>query len=72
MNKKAFDIAKLKNDDTNKDIAEYLGISEQSVSNKINETGTEFKQGEIAKLAKKWNLSADEIAEIFFGQEVSK
>lgn len=66
MNKKAFEIAKLENDDTNKDIAVYLGISEQSVSNKINENGTEFKQGEIAKLAEKWNLSAERIAEIFF------
>lgn len=66
MNKKAFDIAKLENGDTNKDIAEYLNISEQSVSNKINENGTEFKQGEIAKLVTRWKLSADKIAEIFF------
>jgi FixJ family two-component response regulator len=66
VNKKAFEIAKLKNGDTNKDIAECLGISEQSVSNKINENDTEFKQGEIAKLVKRWNLTADEIKEIFF------
>lgn len=53
--------------DTNKDLAEYLGISEQSVSNKINENGTEFKQGEIALIRKKYNLSADQVEDIFFG-----
>lgn len=52
--------------DTNKDLAEYLGISEQSVSNKINENGTEFKQGEIAKIKEKYNLSAEQVEEIFF------
>lgn len=53
--------------DTNKDLAEYLGITEQSVSNKINENGTEFKQGEIAKIRKKYNLSAEDVESIFFG-----
>jgi len=52
--------------DTNKSLAEYLGIAEQSVCNKINENGTEFKQGEIAKIKKKYFLSAKEIEEIFF------
>lgn len=53
--------------DTNKDIAELLNISEQSVSCKINENGTEFKQGEISKIAEKYNLSPDEVVAIFFG-----
>lgn len=52
--------------DTNKDIAELLKISEQSVSGKINENGTEFKQGEIKKIANKYNLSPDEVTAIFF------
>lgn len=52
--------------DTNKDLADYLGISEQSVSNKINENGTEFKQGEIARIKTKYNLSSDQIDNIFF------
>ena len=51
--------------DTNKDIAELLGISEQSVSCKINENGTEFKQGEIAMISKRYNLTAEQIAAIF-------
>jgi predicted transcriptional regulator len=52
--------------DTNKDLADYLGISEQSVSNKINETGTEFKQGEIARIKMKYNLTSDQVDQIFF------
>lgn len=53
--------------DTNKDLAEYLGITEQSISAKINETKTEFKQGEIAKIRDRYDLSADQIEAIFFG-----
>lgn len=52
--------------DTNKDIAELLGISLQSVSSKINENGTEFKQGEIAKIKDRYNLSPAEVDAIFF------
>lgn len=52
--------------DTNKDVAEFLEISEQSVSCKINENGTEFKQGEIAKLKDRYNLSPSEVDAIFF------
>ena len=54
--------------DTNKDLADYLGISEQSVSNKINENGTEFKQGEIARIKMKYNLSCEQIDNIFFAE----
>ena len=52
---------------TNKDIADLLGISEQSVSCKINENGTEFKQGEIRKIADEYRLSPEEVVAIFFG-----
>ena len=51
---------------TNKDIANLLGISEQSVSSKINENGTEFKQGEIKMIADEYNLTPEDIADIFF------
>lgn len=54
------------NGDKNKDLAEYLGITEQSVSNKINENGTEFKQGEIRKIIERYNLAPDEYTAIFF------
>ena len=52
--------------DTNKDLADYLGITEQSVSNKINENGTEFKQGEIRLIRTRYNLTSDQVDLIFF------
>ena len=52
--------------DTNKDVAAMLGISEQSVSAKINENGTEFKQGEITILKNKYNLTPEQVDQIFF------
>lgn len=57
--------------DTNKDLAEMLGITEQSFSCKINENGTEFKQGEITKIKDRYNLSPVEVDAIFFGKKVS-
>lgn len=52
--------------DKNKDLAELLGVSEQSISCKLNENGSEFKQGEIAKIKDKYNLSPEEVDAIFF------
>ena len=52
--------------DTNATLAEFLGITEQSVSNKINENGTEFKQGEITKIKARYNLDCDMVDRIFF------
>lgn len=52
--------------DTNATLAEFLGISEQSVSNKINENGTEFRQGEITKIKARYNLDCDMVDRIFF------
>ena len=52
--------------DTNKTLADYLGISEQSVSNKINENETEFKQGEIARIKARYNLTSEQVDSIFF------
>lgn len=52
--------------DTNKSLADYLGITEQSLSNKINENDTEFKQGEIKLIKNRYNLTADQVDLIFF------
>jgi hypothetical protein len=49
MNKDLLRSVMVLHGDTNKTLATFLGISEQSVSNKINENGTEFKKGEIFK-----------------------
>ena len=55
--------------DTNKTLAEYLGISEKSVNDKINEKGTEFKQSEIAAIVKRYCLSDEQVRNIFFNQK---
>lgn len=52
--------------DTNKTLADYLNISERSISDKINENGTEFKQREIAAIIKRYNLTEEQVSRIFF------
>ena len=52
--------------DKNKDLADYLGISEQSVSNKINEAGTEFKLREIKLIKRRYKLTGEQVDLIFF------
>lgn len=57
--------------DTNKTLAEALGISEVSVCNKINENGTEFKQSEIVFIKNRYNLNLQQVEDIFFNEKVS-
>lgn len=66
MNKELLRSIMVLHGDTNKDLAELLSISEQSVSGKINEKGTEFKQGEIAKIKDKYALTPEQVEAIFF------
>lgn len=66
MNKELLRSIMVLHGDTNRDLADLLGISEQSVSGKINEKGTEFKQGEIAKIKDHYNLSPEQVEAIFF------
>ena len=72
MNSKLLRSLMVLHGDTNASLAAYLGITENSVSNKINENGTEFKQREISKIMRRYNLSADQVCEIFFEELVSK
>ena len=66
MNKNLFRSIMVLNNDTNKSLADWLGISEKSVSDKINERGTEFKQSEIAMIKKRYSLSDEQTIDIFF------
>lgn len=68
MNKDLLRSIMVLNGDTNKDLAGYLEITEQSVSNKINENGTEFKQGEIARIKLRYNLTCEQVDLIFFAK----
>lgn len=58
--------------DTVKDLGQFLGISRQSVYNKMNETEmpsgkkAEFGQKEIKKIRDRYKLTAKQVEEIFF------
>jgi predicted transcriptional regulator len=66
MNKELLRSVMVLHGDTNRSLAASLGITEQSVSNKMNENGTEFKQGEISQIKTRYNLTSEQIDLIFF------
>ena len=68
MNKNLLRSIMTLHNETNKDLAKLLNVSEQTVSAKINETGTEFKQGEIAAIALHYHLTTQQIVDVFFVQ----
>lgn len=66
MNKALFRSIMVLHNDTNRSLAEYLGISAKSVNDKINENNTEFKQSEIAAIKRRYSLSGEQVNNIFF------
>lgn len=66
MNSKLLRSVMVLHDDTNKSLADYLGLSEKSVNDKINERGTEFKQSEIARIKERYDLTDEQVISIFF------
>ena len=67
MNPKFLRIKMLINGDTNATLAQYVGITPQRFSAKLNETGgAEFTQGEIEKIRCKYHLTPQEVIDIFF------
>ena len=71
MNTKELKSVMVRNGDNVVSLANYLGISEQSFRNKMRENGTSFKQGEIAMIVARYNLTPDETMTIFFADIVS-
>lgn len=61
-------ISKMKlHGDTQESLAAYIGLSVQRLNAKINGTaGAEFSQSEIAKIKEKYNLTDEEVIQIFF------
>lgn len=58
--------------DTGTSLAKHMGIARSTFSMKINETnGAEFTQGEIALIKEKYELSAEDVVDIFFANKVS-
>lgn len=58
--------------DTGTSLAVFLGMARSTFSAKINETnGAEFTQGEISAIKQKYSLTASDVDEIFFTENVS-
>lgn len=55
-----------KNGDTIEGLASYLGIGRVALSSKINNR-SEFKQSEIHLIAKRYKLTVENCARLFFG-----
>ena len=68
MNKELLRSIMVLHGDTNKTLADYLGITEQSLCNKINENGTEFKQREIRLIKVRYKLTSNQVDLIFFAE----
>ena len=51
--------------DTGKTLAKYLGVSPATVSNCLNNRA-EFSQSQIGKIKDRYELTADEVNDIFF------
>lgn len=67
MNKNLLESVMKLHGDTGGMLAEYLHIARSTFSAKINETnGAEFTQNEIRIIKEKYNLSAEQINDIFF------
>lgn len=58
-------------DGTQKNLAQAIGISQSRLNAKINEKNAEFTQKEIKMIADRYGLSASDISEIFFDNDVS-
>lgn len=67
MNKNMF-VSKMKLfGDTQQILADALGLSLSRLNAKINETdGAEFRQSEIKFFRNRWNLTPEEVDQIFF------
>lgn len=60
------------NNDTGSSLAEAMGLSPQRFSAKLNERGgAEFTQKEIQFIKDRYNLTPEEIDDIFFKKKVS-
>lgn len=61
----------IRHGDTGETLANVLGISPQTFSKKINDNGAEFNQSEIAAIKSRYDLSPEQLNNIFFASEVS-
>lgn len=60
----------MKHGDTMRDVAQTLQVARVTITNKLyGHTGSDFTRADIAKLKSRWQLTNDQVAEIFFCEE---
>lgn len=69
MNKNAFKSVMAYHGDTQKKVADALGISAQTIGDKLNGL-TDFTQSEIQALTERYKLTPAQVDEIFFSGEL--
>lgn len=57
--------------DSQSDLAKALGISLSRLNAKINGNNADFRQNEILFICERYDLSSEEVNEIFFESKVS-
>lgn len=71
MNKQKLKGAIVSHGDTQSKLAEALGMSISALSLRINGHGKGFLQSEMDAIKRRYNLTAEEMDEIFFGSDLS-
>jgi hypothetical protein len=66
MNKQLLMSHIVKNDRNQQTLAKAMGISLSNLNAKINNNKTDFRQNEISFIKERYNLSEEEMNEIFF------
>ncbi len=56
----------LDNGDNNRSLAEFLNVRQSTFSSKLHENGAAFRKSEIQQIINKYDLSAEQIKNIFF------
>ena len=66
LNKRRLEAEMCLNGDTGNTLAAYLNISRSTFSAKLNENRGEFTKREIKAIKTKYNLTAEQVDDIFF------
>lgn len=56
----------LDNGDNNRSLAEFLNVRQSTFSSKLHENGATFRKSEIQQIINRYDLSAEQIKNIFF------
>lgn len=57
-----------KNGDTMRDVAKAISVSVTTMSNRLTHKRGDFSRADIVTLKKRWNLTNDQVAEIFYNE----